>query len=266
MDDSFSADADVVHDPRLLIREGELTSILRVASRDGSVLSAVIRDAWDGRQLQNNVKKSRLVAPAGSMITIVADVTLDELRRELHSSEIANGFANRFLFGVVRRTKKIARPVQIDVSKHVEPIRDVLRWAQRIDSPIGFTEPGAQAWGAAYERLEDEAEQAGGLAPNHIESALTVWDYSASSVRHIFASASGDPIADKIVEAVDRNPEGLTMTKVYALGGNHDPKARIELAIERLVGGGRYELKEQATRPRQAVEPDLRWTARASCL
>lgn len=152
-----------MHDPRLLIREGEFTSILRVAGRDGSTLSAVIRDAWDGRPLQNNVKKARLVAPAGSMITIIADVTQPELRRELHSSEIANGFANRYLFGVSRRPQKIARPKRIDVSAHASRIRQVVDQAQRLDSPVGFTDNGAAAWELVYERLEDEAEQADGL-------------------------------------------------------------------------------------------------------
>src|SRR5437899_1497574 len=46
----------------------------------------------------------------GAHIAIVANITLDELRREMTSGEGENGFANRFLWLLVRRSKLLPEP------------------------------------------------------------------------------------------------------------------------------------------------------------
>src|SRR5262249_2146521 len=39
----------------------------------------------------------------GAHVSVIGHITLEELRRRLTDTEAANGFANRFLFGFVRR-------------------------------------------------------------------------------------------------------------------------------------------------------------------
>ena len=95
-----------VADKRRLVLEPEFTRLLAVAGRQGSTLSHLIREAWDGNPLKNRTKQNPMVA-TGAHVSVLAHVTREELLRRLDDTEIANGFANRFLFALVRRSKKL---------------------------------------------------------------------------------------------------------------------------------------------------------------
>ena len=91
-------------DLRLQVVEPEFARVLRAASREGSTLSAVLRQAWDGDALAVLTRKDPLRSPPAH-VSIAAHVTVEELRATLNDVEAANGFANRFLFVLVRRSK-----------------------------------------------------------------------------------------------------------------------------------------------------------------
>src|SRR5262249_51213837 len=95
-----------VEDKRLLVLEPEFASVLRVLERDGNTLSAVIRDAWDRGDLRTLTKNSPARA-SGAYISIIGHITLEELRRYLTATEAGNGFANRFLWLCVKRSKTL---------------------------------------------------------------------------------------------------------------------------------------------------------------
>jgi hypothetical protein len=93
-----------VIDKRLLVIEPEFSRVLKMAGRDGNCLSDVIREAWDSGNLGVMNKNSPVFA-TGAHITIIGHITQSELRRRLSETEQANGFANRFLWVCVRRSK-----------------------------------------------------------------------------------------------------------------------------------------------------------------
>ena len=93
-----------VRDKRLMVTEAEFAGTLTVMGRSGNNLSPVIRNAWDGLLLQTMTKNSPLKA-TGAHISIIGHITKDELRARLTRTDMANGFANRFLFCLVRRSK-----------------------------------------------------------------------------------------------------------------------------------------------------------------
>jgi len=93
-----------VEDKRLLAYESEFASIFRIISREGNILSPTIRQAWDDGNLSILTKNSPAEATKAH-ISIIGHVTLDELRRHLDRTEIANGFANRFIWVCVKRSK-----------------------------------------------------------------------------------------------------------------------------------------------------------------
>ena len=84
--------------------ESEFVSALKVANRDGNTLSAVIRAAWDTGTLRTLTRNSPLEA-VGAHVSIIGHITSEELRRYLDATETANGFANRFMWLCVRRSK-----------------------------------------------------------------------------------------------------------------------------------------------------------------
>src|ERR1700680_147318 len=93
-----------IKDKRLMVLETEMAGALRVMQREGNILSRVLRDGWDRGDVEVLTKTSQARA-TGSCISIVGHITASELRECLAKTEMANGFANRFLFACVRRSK-----------------------------------------------------------------------------------------------------------------------------------------------------------------
>jgi hypothetical protein len=71
-----------VADKRLLVVESELARPLRVMGRPDNTLSAVLREAWDGDRL-GLMTRSRPITATGALISLVAHITITELRGEL---------------------------------------------------------------------------------------------------------------------------------------------------------------------------------------
>jgi hypothetical protein len=89
---------DGVGDKRFLVFEGEFARVLRVMRRDGNTLSGILRNAWDGRPFGNMTKQNPLKA-TGAYVSVVAHITNEECQREIRdTTEMFNGFANRFLW------------------------------------------------------------------------------------------------------------------------------------------------------------------------
>jgi hypothetical protein len=91
-------------DKRLLVTEPEFAGALSVMERHGNTLSPTIRNAWDGKRLQTLTRNSPLKA-TGAHVSIIGHITRDELRARLSRTNMANGFANRFIFARVKRSK-----------------------------------------------------------------------------------------------------------------------------------------------------------------
>ncbi|HLJ20068.1 MAG TPA: hypothetical protein VKU84_07715, partial [Stellaceae bacterium] len=90
-----------IADKRLMVIEPEFAGALRVMQRDGNILSRVLRDGWDRGDL-GALTKNNLAKATGATISVVGHITSTELRECLDRTEMASGFANRFLFACVR--------------------------------------------------------------------------------------------------------------------------------------------------------------------
>jgi hypothetical protein len=99
---------DGVLDKRLLVIESEFANVLKVGTREGNILSAVIRSAWEDGNLRTMTKNSPARATDGH-ISLVGHITREEYRRELTQTESANGFANRCCIVAVDRSKCLRR-------------------------------------------------------------------------------------------------------------------------------------------------------------
>jgi hypothetical protein len=91
-----------VEDKRLLVREAEFARVLAANKRESSTLSPVLRDAWDGNRLRNLTRgRGRDNSPLEATdphISIIGDITQEELTMAISNSDTYNGFANRFLW------------------------------------------------------------------------------------------------------------------------------------------------------------------------
>ena len=102
-----------VDDKRLLVVESEFSSVLKQFHREGNTLSSVLRDAWDGRPLQNLTKRleGKCTKPH---VSIIGHITKTELMRYLTATEMANGLGNRFFWVCVKRSKLLPFGGELD--------------------------------------------------------------------------------------------------------------------------------------------------------
>jgi hypothetical protein len=84
----------------------------------------------------------------------------------------------------------------------------------------------------------------------HLMAALAVWDYCEESARYIFGDATGDPTADRILEALRNSDNGLTRTQIYGLLGHRTTRGRMDSALGLLLSTGRARSRMEETEGR----------------
>jgi hypothetical protein len=271
-----------VLDKRLWVTESEFSGVLRVAARDGSILSGMLRQAWDQADLAHTVK-SKPARATGAHITVIGHITPDELRRELRQTDAANGFGNRFLWALVRRSKSLPRggtyPGEA-MDELAETLAVVLGAARQV-TEVRHDETFWDVFTARYDALADEGPGLAGamlgrgapyvhrlaltyalldgvttITAVHARAALAVWDYCAASVQHLFGGRTGDARADEVLAELRAQPEGMTTTEVRDLLGRNHKTRQI---LEDLERGGLV-CREKEAKPGAGRNAD-RWYA-----
>ena len=254
-----------VDDKRLLVLENELGSTLKVLAREGNSLSGLIRLCWDSGNLRAMTKNSPARA-TGAHVSIVGHVTRDELERNLTDTEAANGFANRFLWVCVRRSKSLpfgGRLHEVDFSGPLQRLRAAAEHAREAN-PIGRDRAANRCWAEVYDDLSEpkpgllgtvlgraEAQTmrlaclyalldaSDAIRRDHLESALALWRYCERSARYIFGDRMGDPMADALLAALRSAPAGLTRLQIRDdVFSRNKSSAKIARTLGRLLEYG----------------------------
>jgi hypothetical protein len=252
-------------------------------AREGNTLSPTIRQAWDGDRLRTMTKNSPTRA-TGAHISIVGHVTKSELLRHMSDTEAANGFANRFLWLMVRRSKELpfgggAIGELADLTSRLESAVRFsrrprwIRWGEtargvweKVYGPLSAGKPGL--FGAVVGRAEAQTlrlaalyavmDESEAIEYEHLSAALALWGYAEESARYAFEDATGDPVADDIMEALRAaGDDGLSRTDIRDLFGRHKGADRINAALAELLKLGRVRKEDVPTGGR----PSERWFA-----
>lgn len=266
-----------ITDKRLLILESELAQTLKVLSREGNTLSPVIRLAWDSGNLQT-LTKNNPVRSTNAHISIIGHITRQELLRGLSKIETGNGFANRFLWLCVQRSKCLAFSTDIDsidLEFHIGKLQSAVEYAKQAGR-IEWANETMPLWEQIYPELSEGRQGIIGaltaraeaqvlrlasiyslldcsneISPNHLKAALAVWSYVEASVRYIFQKMAVDPLANKIYKTLVKQPQGVTRTEINNILGRNSSSSQISDALAELVSLGlaRSELIETGRRP-----------------
>ena len=271
-------------DKRLLAQESEFAQLLKLMSRHASILSTVLRQAYDSGNLRTMTKNNPGKA-TGAHISVVGHITQDELRRYLTETEQANGFGNRFLWFSVRRSKKLPDGGHIsdDVKEQLAAkLAEALKYAQSVKEMKRSTK-ATVLWHDVYGTLSEGKPGLLGsmisraeaqvtrlsliyalmdcspeIRLQHLLAALALWKYVESSARFIFGEQLGDRHADEILAALrTANSQGLTRTEISNLFQRHLNAALITRALSTLVRHGRAICHAEQTDGR----PEQRWLA-----
>jgi hypothetical protein len=192
---------------------------------------------------------------------------------------MGNGFANRFLFALIRRSKELpfgGGDLTDSQIKHLgERLKSVIDKAKPIER-VGMTDAVRSKWAAVYPDLSAAKPGLVGaviaraeaqtvrlaliyalldgvdkIDLPHLEAALAVWEYCEKSAVHIFGNAIADPVADEILRALQAASDGMTRTAINNLLSRHQSSNGIGAALQLLAtkGRARPEMRQTAGRP-----------------
>lgn len=266
-----------VSDKRLLVMEGEFAQALKVMARPGNTLSPVIRQAYDTGNLTTLVKNNQNKA-TGAHISIIGHITVSELRSNLTTTEMMNGFGNRFLWCYVKRSKylpdgatvpddvfdalakKIGEAVEYAKTViHMERDDEARQLWHKVYPELSEGKPGLV--GAMLARAEANVlrlsciyallDKSSVIQLPHLQAALGVWERCEQSAKYTFQGRTGNPLAEVILDGLREGPMTKTQVNKELLGGNHSKEfidGAIEL-LEQLEFVESEEIKTQSKKP-----------------
>lgn len=264
--DGDSKEDEGIPDKRLLLYEPEFAGVLAVADRKGNTLTQVLRDAWDGRNLQILARNSPTRATRPH-IGFIGHITKADLTAFATGPHIGNGFLNRHLFICARRARLLPDGGQPDW-RRLETLALTVR--ARLDhmanaGALRRDAEAADAWRKLYAALaaEDDDGMVGALLARaeahvaklslvyaaldgsteikleHLLAAAAIWEYASASVRHLFQGLPADPEASRALGFIRAaGPEGVTVTDLHALFHRNLPGERIRAILRALIAGG----------------------------
>ena len=265
-----------VDDKRLLALESELASMLRAARRETCTLSPVVRGAWDGSPLRILTKNSPATA-SESHISILGHITVEELTRALAEVEFFSGFANRFLWIAVRRSKILPDGgADLDLGHFIEPLFQAVEFSKD-GGELKRSPDAAELWrdiyheianrhdsglfGAVTSRAEAHIlrlsmifallDRSLVIQEGHIRGANAVWEYARDSARMIFGSSTGNSLSDRILAAIKQKP-GISRTELHRTLRNHCKARDLLQALAELRDAGLANCKTIQTAGRSA--------------
>jgi hypothetical protein len=287
-DPTVDGDGEIVDagatDKRLLIIEQELCRPLRVMSRADNTLSAVMRDAWDGNRLGVMTRKNPITA-TGATISLVAHITIAELRAELTEIHAANGFGNRCLFAAARRSNILpfgGRVGDGEIEKLARDVRSAIDALDDCHIDVGFTDTARKLWievygelsegrpgiyGAMTARSEAQAlrvaliyailDKRKRIDAEHLRAGLEVVRYSNDSVWHVFGDRTGLRVADTILAGLRSSTNGLTRTEISKLFSRNVDAEQLRNAMGLLLANKLV----HNTMQKEKGRPTERWCA-----
>ena len=197
--------------------------------------------------------------------------------RHLRETEAANGFGNRFLWVCTKRARILPKGGgQPEYGPLVEHLHNALTRARQMEQ-VERDDQAEEAWAAVYAELSEGQPGLFGAITNraeaqvlrlsvayaaldgaeairlpHLMAALAVWGYCEASARYIFGDATGDPVADRVLEAL-ANGE-MDRTAMSYLFGRHTSSERISHALAMLQTARRVKVERRESdggRPRE---------------
>lgn len=276
-------------DRRTLVVESEFARLLSVGGRENSSLSAILRQAWDGGTLSVRTRH-RPITATGAHISVIGHITKPDLSRHLSSTEIGNGFANRFLWVASKRSNVLptgGNLSDLDLEEMGLMLYRAIQVA-RERGRLGWTGRGEKTWERVYRSLGENEHRnptvdaiisrseaqvlrlslvyalfdgAKAVDRKHILAAWALWKYCQSSVLYMYEdNSTGDPKADRIVEMLKESPKGrLGREMIMRRFHNHMPKAELDQVIVLLehLGFAHEEAVKTAGRPRRVLVLDV---------
>jgi hypothetical protein len=249
-----------VEDKRLIALEEEYCGPIKLMTRETNILSAVVRQAWDGRNL-GTLTRNKPLRATDPHISVLGHATEPELLKYLTETEMASGFGNRFLWVCVEKSKDKPHGGQrVEYGGLLSRLEKALRFADSREREIKRDAQANALWEHAYPLLSRERVGMWGhmtsraeaqalrlsvlyalldcsdvVRVEHLAAALAAWQYCQDAAATIFGVRTGNRDADRILSALqDAGEQGLTLTKINEEVGGNWVKERLHAALDLL--------------------------------
>ncbi|MCB0342074.1 MAG: DUF3987 domain-containing protein [Pseudobdellovibrionaceae bacterium] len=250
-----------IRDKRMLVMDAEFANTLKVMNRSGNTLSTILRNAWDGTCIEARTKKESIRCQEPH-ISIIGNITEEELGSLLTSAEINNGFGNRILFFRVDRSKSLPHGGKFLSSPKFQSLVERLEAAVRFGKATGevtMAESAKQFWESIYEgvsaatpgivgalsaraaphiiriamiyALVDQRTQ---IEREHLAAAYGLWLHSYESLFEIFGKALGNRVADDLLPELRERQDGMTRTEIRDFFKKNKSQNEIEIGLKLL--------------------------------
>jgi predicted transcriptional regulator len=270
-----------------LIWEHEIANVLILASREGNIMSGNLRRAWDGDAVQSRSRAKGKSSAFGYNVAFMGGVTPSELEKRLTANDIANGWANRFLWFHSEKRPGGYDPTsdQTMAPATKDYLRDCIDHARRLGGTMLIKPqfsmrltPGALsrmeatatrldippvgAMGALQQRMPAHTirlamvaalfDQTAEVDEVHVEFGERMTAYALASMRSVFGIRVDDPVAMHILDVLTQVPDGwMNTTDLKKVTGKDHP--RVKSALRILIAEGLVVEEQRATRGRPAV-------------
>lgn len=277
-----------INDKRGMVVEGEFALPLQVFRREGSTLSATLRNAWDNGDLRVTTKKESLKA-TGAHISAVCHVTRAELTKLFSDTDIFNGVGNRFIWITTRRSKLVPLAGLPDRDRIAEIVSQTRLASEfgKAQREMSIDADAQLLYRSIYSELTKDRPGVVGVlsgrsAPivlrlsqiyalldrsplierRHLLAGIAAWEYAERSLSYIFGRSTGDKDADKLRDALSDSPNGLSQTEIIEKVFARNKNAReIQSALNIL-------LSADLVKSRQEINPTgrrvIRWSLKST--
>lgn len=228
-------------DKRLLVMETEFARVLKLMRRPHDILSVVLRNAWDCKSPLRTITKHESARATNAHISIVGHITEEELQKEMADCDVFNGFANRFLWLSVKRSKILPLGGKLDwkrFDQYVERLKQICKQVKAIEK-MNRDKEAEEYYAAEYPNLTNGESGMLGAATNraapqvvrlsmifaladcsstisvrHQQAAFALWNCCFQSANKFFGSKIKNKHAQKIFDELKKTPEGMTRTEI----------------------------------------------------
>jgi Protein of unknown function (DUF3987) len=265
-----------ISDKRMLVIEEEFGKTLRSAKREGNTLSPIIRELWDSGSPRTLTRSP--IKATNAHISILGQITEDELKKDMSNVDLVNGLANRFLWFMVKRSKFLPSGGafhEIDVSPLVYKINEAVHFGTAAGE-LKRDEEAEKLWheiykplstgtggivGAVTSRAEAQTmriaslyallDQSHTIKVIHLKAALDLWQYSFKSARYIFGNGTvlEHPHAIKLLDELKRRKEmkvsGMTRNEVREFFSRNLSKNELDAILDDLLSNGFIKVEKE---------------------
>lgn len=153
----FLADSNKNGITTLLAIQPEASAVLKNFERSGNKLSELTREVFDGDEIAN-MSISNEMRVEQHYVCFIFLITKTELLKTIKEVELFNGFANRFYWALVHRSKILSNPPKVDKEKLSAlacKVREAVDFG-RSQTELTLTDEAEKVWDTIYRKIHQD--------------------------------------------------------------------------------------------------------------